>query len=64
MGPPIVNGPFGIMGTVTTVGVGQVAGVQFIVESERLPAGPAPQFTVTQLALVAPGMVPPFTLQL
>jgi hypothetical protein len=40
MGPPIVNGPLGMMGTVTTVGAGQTLGP--LHSNEIVPTGPAP----------------------
>lgn len=58
VGPLMVKGPLGMMGIVATVATGQVAGVHSVVASERDPAGPAPQFTVTQVALLGPCMVP------
>ena len=57
-GPLIVKGPLGMMGIVATVATGQVAGVHKVVASESEPAGPAPQFTVTQFALLGPCIVP------
>ena len=64
MGPPMMKGPFGMIGTVATEATGHVAGVQLVVKSETVPAGPAPQFTVTQFALLEPEMIPPVTVQL